>query len=127
MRNRFRLTLQMVAAAASKRRRISVFSRTLSAHWRNVENLRLALYQNGDLKLGMKVFAVGAMTIRAAAGTLPFDERAGQHFTERTEAANEFAAQFQAGVAGRFHMTLIIVSEESKVKHLWRFARMPSD
>lgn len=33
LRNRFRLTPQMVAAAASKRRRISVFSRTLSAQW----------------------------------------------------------------------------------------------
>src|ERR1700682_3884264 len=29
-RNRFRLTLRMVAAAASKRRRISIFSRALS-------------------------------------------------------------------------------------------------
>src|SRR3984893_3260005 len=32
LRNRFRLTLQMVAAAASKRRRISIFSRTVSTH-----------------------------------------------------------------------------------------------
>src|SRR5258708_7296992 len=32
LRNRFRFTLQMVTAAASKRRRISIFSRTLSTH-----------------------------------------------------------------------------------------------
>jgi hypothetical protein len=32
LRNRFRLTLQMVAAAASKRRRISILWRTFSAH-----------------------------------------------------------------------------------------------
>jgi hypothetical protein len=32
LRSRFRFTLQMVAAAASKRRRISIFSRTLSTH-----------------------------------------------------------------------------------------------
>jgi hypothetical protein len=32
LRNRFRFTLQMVAAAASNRRRISIFSRTLSTH-----------------------------------------------------------------------------------------------
>src|SRR6202158_4663437 len=32
LRNRFKLTLQMVAAAASKRRRISIFWRTFSAN-----------------------------------------------------------------------------------------------
>src|SRR5258707_11220024 len=32
LRNRFRLTLQMVAAAASKRRRISIFLRTFSTN-----------------------------------------------------------------------------------------------
>ena len=102
----------MVAAAASKRRRISIFSRTFSTHCgRNVEGFRLAVNQHGDLKLGVKVLAVGAMAVGPAAGAFAFDKRAGQHFAERTEAADEFAAQFQVGIAGWFHMTLIIVSE----------------
>jgi hypothetical protein len=57
------------------------------------------------------------MTVGPAAGTFAFDKRAGQHFAERTEAADEFAAQFQVGLAGRFYMTLILVSEQRKVKH----------
>jgi len=44
------------------------------------------------------------MTVGLAAGASAFDKRAGQHFAESTEAADEFAAQFQVGFAGRFHM-----------------------
>jgi hypothetical protein len=66
------------------------------------------------------------MTAGLAAGASAFDKRTGQHFAESAEAADEFAAQFQVGFAGRFHMTLIIVSEKHKVKYPQRFARMPS-
>jgi hypothetical protein len=52
-----------------------------------------------------------------------FDKRAGQHFAEQTEAADEFAAQFQVGLSGCFHMTLIIVSVRHKVKYLPRFGK----
>src|SRR6266404_5557991 len=89
LRNRFRLTLQMVAAAASKRRRISIFWRTISTNSAGM----------------LKAFGLPSIS---------------------TEAADEFAAQFQVGFAGRFHMTLILVSEMRKVKHPKRFARMPS-
>src|ERR1039457_4565312 len=65
------------------------------------------------------------MAVGPAAGAFAFNKRAGQHFAERTEAANEPATQFQVGFAGRLHMTLIIVSEVDEVKHSWRFARMP--
>src|SRR5664279_1651923 len=65
------------------------------------------------------------MAVGPAAGAFAFNKRAGQHFAERTEAANEPATQFQVGFAGRLHMTPIIVSEVDEVKHSWRFARMP--
>jgi hypothetical protein len=77
---------------------------------RNVESLRLAVQQEGDLILPVQAFAVGAMTGGLATGPLAFDKRAGQHFTEQTEAADEFAAQFQIGNAGWFQMTPIMVS-----------------
>ena len=83
----------------------------LSPFSRNVERFGLAVNQYGDLELGVQALAVSAMTVGSAAGTLAFDKRAGQHFAERTEAANELAAQRQVGLAGRFHMTLILVSE----------------
>jgi hypothetical protein len=41
------------------------------------------------------------MTAGAAAGALAFDKRAGQHFAESPEAADELAAQFQVGFVGR--------------------------
>src|SRR5438034_9913891 len=93
----------------------------------NVESFRVAVNQHGDLILRVQAFAVGAMTVGLAAGASAFDKRAGQHFAESTEAADEFAAQFQVGFAGRFHMTLIIVSEKLEVKYPKRFARMPSN
>src|ERR1035437_6059184 len=65
------------------------------------------------------------MAVGPAAGAFAFNKRAGQHFAERTQAANEPATQFQVGFAGRLHMTPIIVSEVDEVKHSWRFARMP--
>src|SRR5438552_7438432 len=66
---------------------------------RNVESFRLAVNQHGDLILRMQAFAVGTMTVGPAAGASAFDKRAGQHFAESTEAADEFAAQFQVGFA----------------------------
>jgi hypothetical protein len=66
----------------------------------------------------VEALAVGAMTVGPAAGPLAFDKRAGQHFAQRAEAADESAAKFQVRFAGRFHMTLMIVSETPKVKHL---------
>src|SRR5258708_1558075 len=72
----------------------------------------------------MKLLAVGARAVGLAAGAFPFDKGAGQHFAEGAEAADEFAAEFQAGIGGGFHMTLILVSETSQVKPHRRFARM---
>ncbi|MGA7924430.1 MAG: hypothetical protein WCA20_00365 [Candidatus Sulfotelmatobacter sp.] len=60
-----------------------------------LERFGLAVNQYGGLILRVQVFAVGAMTGGFAAGTLAFDKRAGQHFAESPEAADEFAAQFQ--------------------------------
>ena len=106
---------------------LDLFAYLLSPCSGNVESFRLAVDQHGDLVLGVKALAVGATTVGAAAGAIAFDKRAGEHFAERTEAADEFAAQFQVGIAWRPHMTLIIVSERSKVKHQRIFARMPSN
>ena len=64
----------------------------------------------------VKALAVGAMTVGPAAGPFAFHKRAGQHFAERAEATDEFAAQFQVGYAERFNMTLILVSELEEVK-----------
>src|SRR6266516_722996 len=91
----------------------------------NIESFRLAIDQYRNLKLGMKVLAVGAMTVGLSASSFAIDKGARQHFTERTETANEFAAEFQVGVGGLFHMTLILVSEIGKVKQYRRFAKMP--
>src|SRR5260370_20457873 len=93
---------------------------------RNVEGFWLAVNQHRDLVLGVKVVAVGAAAVGPAAGAFAFDKGAGQHFAERTEAADQFAAQFQIGFAGLFHMTLIIVSEQEEVKRPRRFTRMAS-
>src|ERR1700684_514703 len=93
----------MVAAADSKRRRLSSFSRSFCGD--SARNVR----------------AIG-LPLRA----LAFDKGAGQHFAERTEAADEFAAQFQVGIGGLFHLTLILVSESGQVKPRRRFARMPA-
>src|SRR2546425_3432684 len=91
----------------------------------NVESFGLAIDEDGDLELGMQVLAVGAMTVGVAAGAFALDKGAGQHFAERTKAADESAAQFQVGIGRRFHMTLILVSEWDQVKGYRRFARMP--
>jgi hypothetical protein len=56
------------------------------------------------------------MTVGPATGPFAFDKRAGQHFAESTEAADEFAAQFQVGFARWPHMTLILMSDTAKVK-----------
>jgi hypothetical protein len=74
----------------------------------------------------VQAFAVGTMTGGLATGPLAFDKRAGQHFAEQTEAADEFAAQFQIRFAGWFHMTVMVVSEVQQIKYLPRFARMTS-
>ena len=90
-----------------------------------MEGFRLAIDEYGNLELGMQVLAVGAMTVGLSTSAFALDKGAGQHFTERTETANEFAAEFQVGITGVFYMTLIIVSELGQVKHYRRFARMP--
>ena len=126
LRNRFRLTPQMVAAAASKRRRISIFWRTFSANSAGMlKSLGLSVDQHGDLKLRVKALSVSAMAVGPATGAFAFDKRAGQHFAERAEAADEFAAQFQVGFAGHFHMTLILVSETRSSQGYLRNAKMP--
>jgi hypothetical protein len=53
--------------------------------------------------LGVQAFAVRTMTTGSAAGALAFDKRAGQHFAESPEAADELAAQFQVGFVGWSH------------------------
>jgi hypothetical protein len=117
LRNRFRLTPQIVAAAASKRRRISIFSHTFSTNCAgNVESFRLAVNQQRDLKLRVQAIAVGATTVGPATGAFALDKRSGQHFAQSTEATDEFAAQFQVGFAGRSHMTLVLASDLQKVK-----------
>ena len=95
---------------------LDFFEHLLSPFHRNVESFRLAVHQHRDLVLRVQALAVGAMTVGPAASAFAFDKRAGQHFAESTEAADEFAAEFQVGFAGRFHMTLIIVSELNQVK-----------
>ena len=74
-------------------------SHLVSPVGRDVESLRLAVNQNRDLELGVKVLAVGAMAVGPTAGALAFDKRAGQHFAERTKTPDESASQFQVGVA----------------------------
>jgi hypothetical protein len=90
------------------------FSYLHSQLGRDVESLWLAINQHGYLVLGMEVLAVSAVTGGTATGALPFDKRSGQHFAQRTETADELAAQFQVRVA----------SETGQVKHLLRFAKM---
>jgi hypothetical protein len=46
----------------------------------------------------MKLFAVGATAVGTAALVGAFDKRAGEHFPECTEAANQSTAQVQIGV-----------------------------
>ena len=101
-------------------------ARLLNQTGRNVEGFRFAVNEHRDLTLRMKELSVGAATSGTAAGAFALDERAGKHFAERTEASDEIAAEFKIGIAGRFHMTLILVSESDKVKGPKRFARMTS-
>ena len=67
---------------------------------RNVKDLRLAIDEDGDLVLHMKILAVGAMTVGAATSTLAFDERTGEHLAERSEAADESGTSCEIGVGG---------------------------
>jgi len=82
---------------------LDLFPHLLHQFSGNVERFRLAVNQHGDLILGVQAFAVGAMTAGLAAGALALDKRAGQHFAQSPQAADEFAAQFQAGFVGRLH------------------------
>src|SRR5260370_818632 len=67
---------------------LNLLAHLLSQFRRNVEGLWLAVNQHGDLELGVKILAVGAAAVGAAAGAFAFDEGTGQHFAERTEAAD---------------------------------------
>ncbi len=102
LRNRCRFTLQMVAAAASKRWRIAIFLRTVSTHGVGMLETSSACRPpvREILILHVQAFAIGAMTGGPTTGPLAFDKRAGQHFPEQTEAADELAAQFQVGFVG---------------------------
>jgi hypothetical protein len=51
----------------------------------------------------MQVFAVRTVTVRSSAGTLVFHKRAGQHFAEQPETAEESAAQLKIWIAGHNH------------------------
>jgi hypothetical protein len=103
---------------------LDLFAHPLHPVRRNVEGLRLAIQQEGDLILPVQAFAGGAITGGPATGPLAFDKRAGQHFAEQTEAADEFAAQFQVGIVGCFPVTLTKVSKIREIKYPRRFARM---
>jgi hypothetical protein len=78
LRKRFRLMVQMVAAAASKRRRISIFSQTPFRQFRrDVEGFGFAVHHYGDLMLRVQLLAVGAVTVGPTSGTFASDKRAG--------------------------------------------------
>jgi hypothetical protein len=105
---------------------LDLFTDLLDQRGRHVEGFGLAIHQDGNLVLGMKALAIGAMAVGAAASALAFDERAGQHVAQRTKAADEPAAQIEVGIDGLCYMTLILVSETREVKDNLRFARMPA-
>ena len=58
----------------------------------------------------MQVLAIGAMAGGPPTGASAFDEGAGEHVAQGTQATDEPAAQFEVGIAGHRYMTLIIVS-----------------
>ena len=70
----------------------------------------------------MELLAVGAAAVGLAALAAAFDERAGKHFAQRAQSANEPTTEVEFGVVR--HLPLIIVSEQRQRKHLLRFARM---
>src|SRR5260221_14316615 len=94
---------------------LNSFAHLVGQLGRNVDSSWLAIDKHGNLELGMKGLAVGAMTAWAAAGAFALDKRARQHLAKRAQMAQEVAAQFQVGFADRLHMTLIIVSDKDKV------------
>jgi hypothetical protein len=59
----------------------------------------------------MQILPVGTTAVGAPTGSLAHDEGTGQHLTQGTEAADEFAAQFEVGFAWHSILTLILVSE----------------
>ena len=67
--------------------------------FRYMERLRLAVDQHGNLILGMQGFAVRAVTVRPSARAFILHKRAGQHFAEKSETADEFTAGLEIGIA----------------------------
>jgi hypothetical protein len=51
----------------------------------------------------MQDLAVRTVAVRSSAGTLVFHKRAGQHFAEQSETAEESAAQLKIWIAGHNH------------------------
>ena len=62
-----------------------------------MESFRLAVHEHGKLELGMELLSISAMAGGTPAGPLAFDEGTGQHFAERSEPTDEFAAQIEVG------------------------------
>src|SRR6266568_6470606 len=81
---------------------------------RNVESFGFAIDEKRNLKLRMQILAVGTMAVGATAGALALDERAWKHLAKGTEAADEFATQFEIGVAR--HLTDTNYSVRSRIK-----------
>jgi len=70
-----------------------------------MEDLGVAIDQDGQLILHMQILAVGATAVGATTSPLALDEGAGEHFAERREAADEScprnkirAAFFETGI-----------------------------
>jgi len=66
---------------------------------RDVEDLRLAIDERGDLILHIQVLAVGAMTAGPPTRALTFDEGSREHVAEGSEAADQASTDFEIGIA----------------------------
>jgi hypothetical protein len=67
---------------------------------RDVEDLRMAIDEHGDLILHVQVLAVGTPTVVPATTTLALDKRAREHVAEHPEAADEASTGLKGRVAG---------------------------
>jgi hypothetical protein len=94
---------------------------------RDMEGLPLAFDQDRDLQLRMQLLAVRTATIRLATLALAFDERAGEHFAKRSQAAHQSAAEMEVAIEGHRCLPFIVVADETAVKTRERFAKMTSD
>ncbi len=77
----------------------------------DVEGFGLPLDEHRELKLGVEALPIGAAAVGLTALALALDEGAGEHVTERPQAANESPTTLEVGIrggTGPSHMTLII-------------------